>query len=100
MATHGAARQATINALSAREPFRRSGFAMSAQTGAPSGTGRLEGVDLDTFKRDCDGPGIAYTVMSYQTPIAWVTTDGTVRIPDTRYSATTTGHQSLCRAYL
>lgn len=100
MATHGAARQATINALSAREPFRRSGFAMAGHDGAVAGTGRLEGDDLAAFKIDRDGVGIVYTVTSYATPIAWVTTTGEVKIPDTRYSNTTTHHQGLCRVYL
>jgi hypothetical protein len=41
-----------------------------------------------------------YVVFSYVTPIAWVDADGTVTIPDTRYSPTTTQHQGQCRAWL
>ena len=41
-----------------------------------------------------------YVVWSYQTPIAWVDADGTVTVPDQRYSVTTTQHQGQCRAWL
>lgn len=44
--------------------------------------------------------GVRTWVYSYSTPIAWVLDDGTVVIPDHRYSSTTSGHQSLCRVYL
>jgi hypothetical protein len=44
--------------------------------------------------------GIRYTVLSYATPIGWVTTDGTVRIPDVSYSVTTSRHQSQVRAWI
>lgn len=46
-------------------------------------------------------PGsVVYIVWSYSTPIAWVDADGTVTIPDVRYSSTTTQQQSKCRAWL
>jgi hypothetical protein len=36
-------------------------------------------------------------VLSYRTPIAWVTTDGKVHFPARRYSLTTTQHQGVVR---
>lgn len=43
---------------------------------------------------------IAYVVLSYATPIAWVLVDGTHVIPDVKYSVTTSRHQSLVRSAL
>jgi hypothetical protein len=43
---------------------------------------------------------IVYTVMSWATPIAWVTSDGTVTVPEVAYSPTTARHQNLCRSSL
>jgi hypothetical protein len=41
-----------------------------------------------------------YVVWSYGTPVAWVTADGTVTVPDHRYSVTTSKGQGYCRAWL
>lgn len=41
-----------------------------------------------------------YVVWSFSTPIAWVDADGTVTVPDVRYSVTTTRHQGQCRVWL
>jgi hypothetical protein len=45
-------------------------------------------------------PGLVYVVYSYQTPIAWVTSDGKTHIPDVKYSVTTTKHQHITRKAL
>jgi hypothetical protein len=37
--------------------------------------------------------GQTYVVSSYSTPIAWTRPDGTLVIPEERYSATTSKHQ-------
>lgn len=56
---------------------------------------------LDDPKLDLyDTWGPLYVVYSYNTPIAWVKYDGTVVIPDLRYSVTTAHHQNVCRAWL
>lgn len=94
MATHGKARQATITALESRKPFK--GSSMSAIEGAASGCGRMSYDTAAEYRAD----RIAYTVLSYGTPIAWVTADGTVKVPAVTYSPTTTRHQHLCRAHL
>lgn len=99
MATHGKTREDTINQLSTRTPFKRSGFAMKGVAGAYEHTGQLHDQAYDQYVSD-KNDGIHYTVVSYTTPIAWVKNDGTVVIPDAYYSPTTSNHQGLCRAYL
>lgn len=47
-----------------------------------------------------ESPGLVYVVYSYQTPIAWVTSDGKTHIPDVKYSVTTTKHQHIARKAL
>lgn len=100
MATHGRARQITIDALQARKPFARSGFAMKGIEGASGSLGQLPKEYVDQYNALAKANALAYTVKSYNTPIAWVTTEGTVIIPEVKYSVTTTHHQGLCRVYL
>jgi hypothetical protein len=98
MATHGKAREVTINALSNLKPFKRSGFAMKGIEGAVDTLGRLSNDMRALYKADSDN--IKYTVVSYSTPIAWVLNDDSVRIPDDKYSVATTQHQGMCKVYL
>lgn len=100
MATHGRARELTISALSNRKAFKRSGFAMQGVEGAVSGTGRMPAGSANMYRANAEVDMVAYTVVSYGTPIAWVTREGMVIIPDAKYSVTTTHHQNLCRVYL
>lgn len=100
MATHGRARQLTINALQNREAFKRSGFAMQGVEGAVYSTGRMPAEGAREYNNHANAEQIVYTVLSYATPIAYVTKDGAVRIPDASYSVTTTHHQNLCKVYL
>lgn len=44
--------------------------------------------------------GLAYVIWSYSTPIGWKRTDGTVVIPNVKYSVTTTKHQHMARMAL
>lgn len=85
--------------LLARAPFRSHG-ALRAHDFPLSGTGRMPAEWVAAYRRDCDDPGISYVVYSYATPIAWVRADGVSVVPDVGYSATTTRHQNLCRAWL
>lgn len=64
------------------------------------GTGRLPEDWRRIFERQGGAGELAYVVTSYVTPIAWVLTDGTVIIPDARYSVTTTRHQGIARSGL
>lgn len=100
MATHGKARTTTIRALGNREAFRRHGFNMWAIKGTVSTFGQLSEPFKEQYKVLSINGSIAYTVLSYRTPIAWVTVGGTVIIPDVHYSVTTTHHQNLARVYL
>lgn len=81
-------------AISDLQPFTTSG-ALSGRTPhgeafGPWDSGRLPGEHVDSFRR------ATYAVFSYATPIAWVT-DGAWVIPETRYSVTTSRHQSAAR---
>jgi hypothetical protein len=100
MPTHGRARQLTIAALENMKPFKRSGFAMSAVEGIALSTGRMPTEDAREYNNLANAGQVVYTVLSWETPIAYVTKDGAVRIPDAGYSQTTTQHQSMCRVYL
>jgi hypothetical protein len=100
MATHGRARQLTIAALNNKTPFARSGFAMKGVEGAVSSTGEMPKEHAETYKMHASNNDIAYTVLSYVTPIAYVTRYGDVIVPDYKYSRTTSHHQGLCRVYL
>lgn len=98
-ALHGKGRSELNRALRDRLPFRTSG-ALSADVtpyGYP-GSGRLSGVYLDTYREDA--PSIRYVVRSYDTPIAWVTEDGSVTKIGQKFSVTTSRHQSAVRAWL
>lgn len=77
------------------EAFAYSGLALTAIEGKGS-TGRMEGDDYDRYRND----DVAYTVYSYATPIAWVTTSGLVRITFATYSPTTRQHIAAARRAL
>ncbi|MFD5701321.1 hypothetical protein [Streptomyces lasiicapitis] len=87
---------AAREALARHEPFDTYG-AFRAVDGycLPFGT-RLPPEWRERYQ--ADGDEIAYTVLSYQTPIAWVLRSGVVAIPTVKYSRTTTGHQGLLYA--
>lgn len=91
----GKTRDMVIAALAARKPFKTGG-SLHAIEGAASGCGRMPYDVAAEYRAD----KIAYTVISYGTPIAWVTTDGEVKIPDEGYSATTRAQLTIVRAYL
>lgn len=91
---HGRGYEALKDCLAHREPFVTSG-ALRARTGT-IGSGRLPRVDeyFHSLSR------AQYVVYSYDTPIAWVDENGEVRIPDEKYSITTSRHQGIVRSYL
>lgn len=68
--------------------------------GLPHPHGRTPSDVAEWFRQDRDQGGVRYVVWSYATIIAWVTTGGTVCIPDEGYSVTTSRQQNLCRAWL
>lgn len=77
-------------------------FAANSTTGTTSpsrylDSGRLPYAWVDAFRFDCNEVGLDYVVYSYGTPIAWVTRDGEVTMPDVRYSVTTSKIQTYVR---
>jgi hypothetical protein len=82
-------------AIGNEEAFTTHG-ALSAVRGAVTYTGSLPGDwggVYASFRRTNE---IRYTVLSYETPIAWVTTSGDVYLPSVKYSRTTSAHQGRC----
>ena len=75
------------DAIRNREPFQAS--ALSAVCGRVETTGDLP----DEWKCKYHDGDPVYTVLSYSTPIAWVSASGEVTLPGLRYSLTTTQHQ-------
>jgi hypothetical protein len=95
--TRGAKRANLVRALQDHLPFATSG-ALRGNAYNNGNTGRLVGADLDRYHADANK--IIYVVISYNTPIAWVTQDGTVYNVGMSFSATTSKHQGTVRAYL
>jgi len=100
MATYGKAREITIKALRNLTPFARKGFGMSAVQGAVTHFGELDDKHVKAYTWHAQVNDVMFTVLSYRTPIAWVLRNGTVVIPEDRYSRTTSNHQGMCRTYL
>jgi hypothetical protein len=79
------------------QPFKGSNFYAGPPPYALN-TGRLPATWRERYREDVETCGVVYAVMSYATPIAWVCADGTVVIPDVKYSVSTTRHQSYLHA--
>lgn len=95
MALHGKARDEYAKAISERKPFK-GGAAIHGVEGKSWSTGRLPEDWAGKYIFD----DVAYTVLSYGTPIAWVNSNGERVIPDVSYSRTTSGHQTFVKSYL
>lgn len=82
------------------EPFQTWGN-LSAVAGSVSNTGQMPDDWAQAYRAAHEADAIAYTVLSFETPIAWVTdrTD-TVVVPGVKYSVTTSKHQNYARAAL
>lgn len=74
-----------------RTPFR--GNSISATTDRPATLGQLPADWQTTYRYQEMRDEIVYTVLSYNTPIAWVLRDGTEVKPPVKYSVTTSKHQ-------
>jgi hypothetical protein len=61
-------------------------------------TGQMPDEIAQYYRVSAREGAIAYTVLSYATPIAWRLIDGRWVQPVVRYSVTTTGHQSRVAA--
>jgi hypothetical protein len=90
-----------IAALKAQVPFEYS--SISGWTARGDGEMRTEELpEVHTQElRGMDRAGmVAFIVMSYRTPIAWILKSGTLVMPDVKYSVTTTQHQEIVREAL
>lgn len=73
-----------------RDHWANHSGSMSAHPGPAASFGSLSGdwcVSASTAE---------YVIYSYQVPIAWITPEGEVVMPDYTYSATTSRHQMIC----
>jgi hypothetical protein len=79
--------------IAALQPFEAS--ALTGRSVAPHAWGTLRAYDQQMYRSAwsrCD-----YVVLSYSTPIAWHLPDYGWHVVDTRFSVTTSRHQSLVR---
>ena len=81
----------TAEAIGNHEEFNTGGSLCARRSVRGIDSGRLPRDWAARF--DSDRDRIVYVVVSYITPIAWVLDDGTVRIPNVKFSVTTTKHQ-------
>jgi hypothetical protein len=82
--------------VSKRQPFRNHTGTFRGVVGFPGSLG-----ELPTYWRNrFPARGVVYTIMSYDTPIAWLDHNDEWTVPDVRYSPTTTFHQGVVRSYL
>lgn len=73
-----------------RKAFKASNFSGG---GSSAGLGRLPETESATFKEH----NPEYVVSSYQTPIAWYSKDAGWHVSKTKYSSSTSRHQSVVR---
>lgn len=85
--------QQAVQYIAQRVDFIASSLA--GRTDAPYGWGRLIARDCQLYR--AAQPRIDYVVLSYGTPIAWHLPDYGWHIVDTRFSHTTSRHQSKVR---
>ena len=99
MAGHGKAQQVRIAKMRERKAF--SGGNLTAVVGSAYNSGQMP-IDVARAYMNAANDGlVAYTVLSYSTPIAYVLTSGEVIIPDVKYSQSTTCQQNeVTRALL
>jgi len=95
----------TPDAIARREPFQGHGSIRGKwvtgmlgymENGAPA-SGQLPKEHRAQLRADLNTHGRVYVVWSYATPIAWTTPDGETRVPDVKYSVTTSRHQGYAR---
>ena len=92
--TRGAGKSNLVKALQNRLPFKTGG-ALKGVEGRVGygmcGLGRLNKYEREMYRAD----DVVYTVVSYETPIAWVNRDGSIHRVNQKWTRTTSKHQSL-----
>jgi hypothetical protein len=98
-----------IACLESLEPFTDSDGSLTAFVGAifpedPSGLGTPNGMPeewLTGYEADFAHPGIVYTVVSHNIPIAWVRADLVLVVPQVTYKNFNVGtHQQIAFVYM
>jgi hypothetical protein len=100
MALHGTTPAKMAKAINTYTPFKIGNVSAKRWiTGEWPSMGRLPMEYINRLNSDNEDHDV-YVVYSYATPIGWVKLDGNDNwvIPDTKYSPTTTNHQSTLRS--
>ena len=87
-------------ALRNGEDFTTSGALKGEATPYWIDSGRMAQDDANALRTAKYAPGIHYVVYSYGTPIAYLVKSGGWVVPDAKYSATTSKHQTTVRRAL
>lgn len=93
----GGGRQILDKCLKERKPFSTSTGSLWAVTSPNGMTGDLNPTERNRYLEDIRSAGVVYLVLSYKTPIAWVTEDGAVHHAEQWFSQTTKRHQKIVR---
>jgi hypothetical protein len=91
-----AARNLASHLIGAGKPFSNSTGNLRGFPGRPSTFGWLSQENRAKFP----DKGVTYTIMSYDTPLAWRLEDGSWVMPKASYSPTTGKQQSIVRGLL
>ena len=89
--TRGAGKSNLAKAMHNRLPFKTGGALRGVEGKVGCGLGRLNKFEREQYRAD----DVVYTVISYETPIAWVRRDGSVHKVNQKWTPTTSKHQSL-----
>lgn len=81
-----------VEAIGNHEEFKTSG-ALRAERGFYGSFGRLNDAERRLLDDVSKVDGIDYVVYSYETPIAWVSSQGQGRVVEQKFSVTTSKHQ-------
>lgn len=94
--TNMAARHRAGELVSQRLPFSNTSGSFRGIVGRPSTLGWLP----DEYRKKWDTSRVMYTIMSFDTPIAWLCGTGEWVVPAVSYSATTSRQQTIMRVWL
>lgn len=91
-------REEAVTLIKGLVDFERSGIsARTAQWDSEPRQGEMPDETYAKLVSDVRKAATTYVVFSYQTPIAWVLDDGSVVLPEIKYSVATSQHQAMVR---
>lgn len=94
--TNMEARRRAGELVSQRLPFSNTSGSFRGFPGRPNTFGWLP----EEYRRMFDTHRVLYTIMSFDTPLAWLKGTGEWVVPDVSYSPTTSRQQTIMRVYL